>query len=345
MELTWPAVLSRLFSRTALSEEEAAWAMEQIMAGDTSPPVFGAFVAALRTKGETVDEIAGLVATMRRRALHVPLDPAWGPVVDTCGTGGDRVGTINASTMAAFVVAGAGGRVAKHGNRAASSACGSADLLEALGVRIELAPEQVAACIDEAGMGFCFAPVFHPSYRHAGPPRRELGVPTVFNFLGPLTNPAGARHQALGVSDPAMAPKMADVLARTGSLHALVLHASDGLDEITLSGPTTVWELKDGAVREGSIDPAALGLAAVPREALKGGAPAANAAVTTAVLGGERGPARDFAMVNAAAALVACDRAADLAEGLAQAAESLDSGRAAGCLSRLREVSNRLAPR
>src|SRR5437879_2455766 len=184
--------------------------MERIMAGDATPAQFGAFVAALRAKGETVEEIVGLVTTMRRLALKVPVE---GPVVDTCGTGGDRAGTVNASTMAAFVVAGAGGKVAKHGNRAASSASGSADVLEALGVRIDLGPDAVAACIGEVGMGFCFAPIFHPSMRHTAVVRKELGVPTVFNFLGPLTNPAGARHQALGVSNPTMAPKMAEVLA------------------------------------------------------------------------------------------------------------------------------------
>src|SRR5260370_1383669 len=188
-QLTWPIVLSRLLSGQDLVEQEASWAMERIMSGETTPAQFGAFVAALRAKGETVEEIAGLVATMRRLALTVPVE---GPVVDTCGTGGDRAGTVNASTMAAFVVAGAGGKVAKHGNRAASSASGSADVLEALGVRIDLGPEAVGTCIAEVGMGFCFAPIFHPSMRHAIAARRELGVPTVFNFLGPLTNPAGA---------------------------------------------------------------------------------------------------------------------------------------------------------
>ena len=225
-ELTWPNVLARLLGGQPLAEQEASWAMERIMSGDVTSAQFGAFVAALRAKGETVEEIAGLVATMRRLALKVPVE---GPVVDTCGTGGDRAGTVNASTMAAFVVAGAGAKVAKHGNRAASSASGSADVLEALGVRIDLGPDAVATCIREVGMGFCFAPVFHPALRHAGPARRELGVPTVFNFLGPLSNPAGARHQALGVSDRAMAPKMAEVLFRTGSIHALVLRGSDGL--------------------------------------------------------------------------------------------------------------------
>lgn len=341
MTLTWPGVLTRLMAGRDLTQDEAAWAMDQIMQGETTPIQIGAFIVALRAKGETVEEITGLVATMRRRALKVVVE---GPVVDTCGTGGDRVGTINASTIAAFIVAGAGGRVAKHGNRAASSACGSADLLEALGVTIDLGPEGVATCINEVGMGFCFAPVYHPSFRYASVPRRELGVPTVFNFIGPLTNPAGARHQALGVSDPAMAPKMADVLARAGSVHALVLHASDGLDEITLSGPTRVWELKDGSVTTGEIDPLALGLAAAPRDALRGGTPAANAAATLDVLGGATGPVRDFVLVNAAAALVAADLAPTMAEGLLVAAEAVDSGRALATVSRLRDLSNQLAP-
>jgi anthranilate phosphoribosyltransferase len=340
-QLTWPAILSRLLAGIALTEGEAAWAMERIMSGEATPAQFGAFVAALRAKGETVEEIAGLVATMRRMALAVPVE---GPVVDTCGTGGDRAGTINASTISAFIVAGAGGRVAKHGNRAASSACGSADLLEALGVRIDLGPEAVATCIAEVGMGFCFAPIFHPSYRYASQPRRELGVPTVFNFLGPLTNPAGARHQALGVSDRTMAPKMAQVLGHTGSRHALVLHGSDGLDEITLSGPTQVWELDGGEISEWVIDPAEFGIAAVPKEALKGGTPAENAEATLAVLSGAGGPARDFVLINAAAALMALDLAHDLREGLARATESVDSGRALASVSRLREVSNRLQP-
>src|SRR5437588_3267217 len=320
--LTWPIVLSRLLSGQDLAKQEASWAMERIMSGDTTPAQLGAFVAALRAKGETVEEIVGMVATMRHLALKVAVE---GPVVDTCGTGGDRSGTVNASTMAAFVVAGAGGRVAKHGNRAASSASGSADLLEALGVKIDLGPEAVAACIDETGMGFCFAPIFHPCMRHAVVPRRELGVRTVFNFLGPLTNPAGARHQALGVSDRSMAPKMADVLSRTGSVHALVLHGSDGLDEITLSGLTLVWELQGGRVTESVIDPGELGLAPAEPEALRGGSPGDNAEITLSMLTGDPGPVRDFVLVNAAAALVAADLAVDLAEGLEPARDAADT--------------------
>lgn len=340
-EPTWPALLNRLIGGTPLTADEASWAMERIMSGEAAPAQFGAFVSALRMRGETVEEIAGMVETMRRMALKVPIE---GPVVDTCGTGGDRASTVNASTISAFIVAGAGARVAKHGGRAASSACGSADLLEALGIRIDLGPDGVAACIEEVGMGFCFAPVFHPAMRHAIPLRRELGVPTVFNFLGPLTNPARARHQALGVSDRTMAPKMANVLARTGSVHALVLHGSDGLDEITLDGPTLVWELKGGEVAEWEIDPRQLGVAPASRDVLRGGAPAQNAEIALAVLAGQTGPVRDFVLLNAAAALVAADLAEDLPAGFELAADSIDSGRALGLVSRLREVSNRLAP-
>lgn len=337
-DLTWPAVLGRLLQGESLSGDEVGWAMERIMEGEATPAQFGAFVAALRAKGETVDEIAGLVATMRRYSQRVEVS---GPLVDTCGTGGDRAGTINVSTIAALVVAGAGARVAKHGNRAASSACGSADLLEELGVRIDLGPEGVARCIEESGIGFCFAPVFHPSMRHAGPPRRELGVPTVFNFLGPLTNPAGARHQALGVSDASMAPKMAEVLRRLGSVHALVFRGSDGLDEITTTGPTSLWELKDGEVKESSIDAASLGLPRADPSSLRGGTPEENAKAALEVLSGAEGPARDVVVVNAAAALVAADRAAGFPEGIEQSKEAIDSGRAREALDRLVDTSNR----
>lgn len=335
-ELTWPQVLSRLFAGDSLSTEEASWAMEQIMQGETTPAQFGAFVAAMRTKGETVEEILGLVTTMRRIGLKVE---THGRLVDTCGTGGDRAGTINVSTIAALVVAGAGVRVAKHGNRAASSACGSADLFEELGVKIDLGPEGVAACIEEAGIGFCFAQVFHPSMRHAGPPRKELGVPTVFNFLGPLTNPAGAAHQAIGVSDPRMAPKMLEVLSRLGSVHVLAFHGSDGLDEITITGPSTLWELRGGEVKESVIDPADFGIGRAARAEIKGGSAQENAKVALEVLDGAAGPARDLVLVNAAAALIAADAADDFARGIEAAAESIDSGRARNALDRLVKVS------
>lgn len=307
------------------------------MQGEATPAQLGAFLAGLRTKGESVEEIVGLVETMRSFSLKVEVDY---PVVDTCGTGGDRQGTVNVSTTSALVLAGAGVKVAKHGNRAASSQCGSADLLEALGVRIDLDPEGVKRCLDEAGIGFCFAPVFHPSMRHAGPVRKELGVATVFNFLGPLTNPAGAKYQVIGVSDPVMAPKMVQVLFSLGSLRALVVHGLDGMDEISLAGPTQVWDLKDGQVAEYQVNPDELGFVSVPSTELKGGLAQQNAGVAVSVLEGTGGPMRDVVVVNAAAGLVASGLALDLAEGVAIAAESIDSGAARRALACLVDVSN-----
>jgi anthranilate phosphoribosyltransferase len=339
--MTWPAVLGPLLAGRALNTEQAAWAMERIMAGEATGAQFGAFAGALRARGETVDEIAGLVEVMRRHSLKVEVE---GTLVDTCGTGGDRAGTINVSTVAAFVVAGAGARVAKHGNRASSSACGSADLLEELGVKIDLGPEGVARCIEEAGMGFCFAQVFHPSMRHAAPYRKELGVGTIFNFLGPLTNPAGARHQAIGVSDPAMAPKMAEILARLGTVHALVFFGSDGLDELTTTGTSTLYELKGGTVIESVVAPESLGFKAAEPSQLKGGTAEDNAKIALEVLSGAQGPALDLVLLNAAAGIVAADLAPGLAAGVEMARTSIESGKARGALDGLIEVSNRTAP-
>ncbi|MBW3589681.1 MAG: anthranilate phosphoribosyltransferase [Actinobacteria bacterium] len=338
---TWPDVLSLLLTGTSLTADQSSWAMERVMLGEATPAQVGAFVVALRAKGESVDEIVGLVSTMRRFAESVEVD---GSLVDTCGTGGDRAGTINVSTIAAFVVAGAGAKVAKHGNRAASSACGSADLLEELGVRIDLPAEGVARCIQEAGMGFLFAPIFHPAMRHAGGPRKELGVPTIFNFLGPLTNPAGARHQVIGVSDPSMAPKMVEVLARLGTVHALVVHGSDGLDEITTTGTTAVWELQGDEVKEWIIDPVEVGIRLADPTELKGGAPKENARIALEVLSGTQGAARDVVILNAAAGLMAADLAESLTHAVEHAAESIDSKNAMGVLERLIEVSNRQPP-
>jgi anthranilate phosphoribosyltransferase len=338
-EQTWPLVLSRVLIGESLTSDESAWAMERIMEGEATPAQFGAFVVALRAKGESVEEIAGLVTTMRRYSEKVEVD---GLLVDTCGTGGDRSGTFNISTIAAFVVAGAGVKVAKHGNRAASSQCGSADLLEELGVKIDLAPPGVARCIAEAGMGFCFAQIFHPSMRHAGPPRKELGIPTVFNFLGPLTNPAGAKHQVLGVSDPIMAPKMLEVLGMLGSVHALIVHGSDGLDEVTTTGTTAVWELQGNERREWMIDPAELGIRRADPTELKGGTPRENAKIALEVLSGTEGAARDVVLLNAAAALVAADQSEKLDHALEHVAEAVDSGKARMVLDRLVEVSNQV---
>jgi anthranilate phosphoribosyltransferase len=334
----WPAVLGALTRRADLTRDEAAAALREILEGAASPSQIAGFCVALRMKGETVEEMAGLLNTMLEYAEHVPVPPDV-PAVDTCGTGGDRSGTMNVSTTAAFVVAGAGAPVCKHGNRAASSACGSADVLEALGVTVDLAPAGVAACVREAGMGFCFAPRFHAALRHAGPTRRELGVPTVFNFLGPLANPAGVRRQALGVSDPGMAERMVGVLQANGAERALVVYGHDGLDEITTATTSSVLELREGAVRMYVVDPAELGLPHSPAEALRGGDASTNADLTRRVLDGERGPHRDFVLLNAAAGVVAAGLAGDLAEGLEAAVASVDEGKAGEVLDRLVKVS------
>jgi anthranilate phosphoribosyltransferase len=292
---------------------------------------------ALRTKGETVDEIEGLARTMLEFANAV--DPPT-PVVDTCGTGGDRRGTFNISTLAAIVVAGVGVPVAKHGNRAASSQCGSADLLEALGVRIDLGPEGVERCLAESGIAFMFAPVFHPAMGHAAPVRRELRVPTVFNFLGPLTNPARPFAQVVGVSDARMLPLLAEVLARRGT-RAKLFRGADGLDELTTTGPSTVFEVRDGLVSEDVMDPGALGLPPASPEDLRGGDADASAAIARSVLAGDPGPPRDVVILNAAAALEVAGRAASMAEGVDLAVASIDSGAAAGTLERWVAASGR----
>ena len=334
---SWGHAISKLLGGNSLNDDEAAQAMSEIMEGAATPAQIAGFVVALRAKGETTDEIVGLVRAMRSYALEVEVT---GDVLDTCGTGGDRAGTFNVSTAAALVCAGAGARVAKHGNRAASSKCGSADVLETLGVRLDLDPKAVAACITEAGMGFCFAPVFHPAMRHAGAPRRELGVATVFNFLGPLTNPAGARRQALGVSDPAMLEPMVETLRRLGSERIVAFHGDAGLDELALSGPSHVVELVDGQVRAHDVDPVDLGFERAPLDAVRGGTAEENAAAIRSVLGGERGPRRDIVVLNAAAGLVAAGLADDLGSGVDLAARAIDTGGAASALDRLVAVSN-----
>jgi anthranilate phosphoribosyltransferase len=322
---SWPDVLSRLVRGEDLPDEVAAAAMAEIMSGNATPAQIAGFVIGLRSKGETAEEIAGLVRTMRGMSEHVRVD---GPVVDTCGTGGDRAGTFNVSTVSALVAAGAGAKVAKHGNRAASGKCGSADLLEAWGVVIDLPPAGVERCIADVGIGFCFAPTFHPAMRHAMPPRRELGVPTVFNFLGPLTNPADAAHQTIGVSDPTMAPRMAEVLARLGSRHALVFHGEDGLDELTTTGPSRIYEVRDGTVTDRAFDPADLGIARASISDLKGGDVEVNRRIADSVLAGEEGAPRDIVVLGAAAALIAADLEVDYGSALARAAEAIDSGAA-----------------
>ena len=302
-------------------------------------------------KGETIDEMSGFVRAMLDAAEPLGVS---GDLVDTCGTGGDRSSSINVSTIAAFVVAGAGARVCKHGGRAATSIAGSADVLEALGVVIDLGPEGVARCIDEAGMGFCFAPRFHPAMRFAAPVRKDLGVPTIFNFLGPLANPARARFQVVGVSDPAMAETMVGVLARNGSRRAMVVHGADSLDELSTTGPTTVIELLDqgrrsrssplaSRLRRFTVDAADFGLARVSLEDLRGSDAATNAVIVGEVLAGGKGPHRDIVMLNAAAGLVVAGLADDLAAGVEQAGAVIDDGRALRVLQALVHVSQECA--
>ena len=332
----WPRTLQRLASHQALSADAAADVMRAIMTGDVTPAQVGGFLMALRTKGETVDELEGLARTALEFAN--PVSPP-APVLDTCGTGGDRSGTFNISTLSAIVVAGVGVPVAKHGNRAASGLCGSADLLEELGVAIDLDAAGVERCLVEAGIGFMFAPVFHPAWGHAAPVRRELRVPTSFNFLGPLTNPARPVVQIVGVSDERMLPLMAEVLARRGT-RAKLFRGEDGIDELTTTGPSLVLDVLDGEVTESRLDPADHGIARASREDLHGGDAGEAARIALAVLGGEVGPARDVVLLNAAAALEVAGAAPDLDGGIALASSSIDDGKAAATLERWIAVSN-----
>ena len=329
----WPSVLGSLTARQDLDAKVAEAAMAAILDGDATPAQIAGFIIALRMKGETVEELSGLLRSMLAASDRVELDPDG--MIDIVGTGGDRHHSINVSTLAALVVAGAGGRVCKHGNRAASSSCGSADLLEALGVVIELGPAGVARCVARAGIGFCFAPRFHPSMRHAGPTRRELGVPTVFNFLGPLANPARVRRYVVGVSDAAMAERMARVLADQGAERAWIVHGGDGLDEITTTTGTNVVEVDGGEVRTLAVDPGAFGIGPASLVDLRGGDPAVNAGLAQRVLAGDAGHHRDIVVLNAAAGLVVAGIAADMAEGVEAARASIDDGRAATTLDLL----------
>jgi anthranilate phosphoribosyltransferase len=325
--------LSRVVRREDLSRVEAASLMRILMGGEASPSLVGAILTALAMKGETVEEIAGMAETMRSLATAIPATAR--PLVDTCGTGGDHSGTFNISTTAAFVTAGAGVHVAKHGNRSASSLCGSADVLEALGVNLDLSPEKVAACIDQIGIGFLFARNLHTAMKHVGPIRAELKLRTIFNILGPLTNPAGADGQVMGVFDRSLIAPLAEVLLQLGSRHVFVVAGSDGLDELTLTGPSFVAEGCAGTVKTYEVTPEALGLARADAATLKGGDPAANATILRAVLSGEAGPHRDIVLLNAAPALVAGGKAARLDEGIRVAQASIDSGAA---LNKLEEL-------
>jgi anthranilate phosphoribosyltransferase len=343
---TWPAVLGALIRGEHLAPDEAAWAMNEIMEGAATPAQIAGFGVALRIKGETPGEVTGLAAAMLDHATPISIP---GPTVDLVGTGGDGARTVNISTMGTIAAAAAGARMVKHGNRAASSACGTADVLEALGVVIDLPARATEQLVAEVGAGFLFAPLYHPALRHVIVPRRELGVPTVFNVLGPVANPARPTAQALGVADPRMGPILAGVLAARGC-SALVFHGADGLDELTTTALSTVWVVHDGEVSQATFDPAELGIPRCSPGDLEGGDPAHNAGVVMAFLGGTPGPVRDTALLNAGAALAADAGVAGpdelisaLADGYQRAAAALDSGAAAGLLDRWVQTSQRLA--
>jgi anthranilate phosphoribosyltransferase len=331
-------LIEKLQRRQDLTTEEAAGAMDAIMEGRAQPAQIAGLLVGLSMKGERPAEIVGLAQTMRSRAMR--LSRSHAPVFDTCGTGGDRAHTFNVSTVAALVLAACGVRVAKHGNRSVSSQCGSADLFEALGVHITADPATVERCLDEAGIAFLFAPTFHPSMRHAGPTRKELGVRTAFNLLGPLTNPAGASRQLVGVPRPELTELVARSLALLGSERAWVVHGADGLDEISTTGYTKVSECRAGAVNTFYVHPADFGLPKASPEALRGGDATANAHIARRILDGEKGAPRDIVMLNAAASLLIAGRVPSIADGVRHAGEALDRGAASQVLERLVRVSN-----
>jgi anthranilate phosphoribosyltransferase len=330
-------IIAKVATGATLSREEAASAFDRMMSGEATPSQLGGLLMALRVRGETIDEITGAVSAMRAKMLKVK---APADAIDVVGTGGDGSGSVNVSTCAAFIVAGAGVPVAKHGNRALSSRSGAADVLAALGVKIDLSPEQVGRCVTEAGIGFMFAPAHHPAMKNVNPTRVELATRTIFNLLGPLSNPAGVTRQMVGVFSKQWVQPLAQVLKNLGSESVWVVHGSDGLDEITLTGPTFVAALENGAIRSFEVSPEDVGLKRVPGEALKGGDGTANALALRNVLAGKPGAYRDVALLNAAAALVVAGRATDLKEGLVLGIQSIDSGAAAERLKRLIDVSN-----
>jgi len=333
--------LHRVSERQNLSSEDARAAMETILDGQASPAQIAGFLVALRMKGETVEELAGFARAMRSRAPHIDAGPPGEPLIDTCGTGGAGPSTFNISTVAAFVVAGAGVRVAKHGNRSISSACGSADLLETLGISLSLTPEQTGRAIREVGIGFLFAPQMHTAMKHAQPVRLDLKMRTVFNLLGPLTNPAGARMQLAGAPSAHAAELMAGALAQLGLERGFVVHGSDGLDEITTTGPTLAFEIADGTVHRRTFCPEEFGVPAATLAELKGGGKQRNCAIAQEILNGAQGPQRDIVLVNVSAALVAAGKARTLREGAKLAAESIDSGSARRKAEELAAFSNR----
>ena len=332
--------IETLVSGRSLTFEQATGVMEEIMSGEATPAQIAAFITALRIKGETVEEIAGLASVMRAKAIPVAVTP---PVVDTCGTGGDNCCSFNISTAAAFVAAGAGLKVAKHGNRAMTSHCGSADVLEALEVKIDLGAKAVTECLETVGIGFMFAPLFHPAMKHATVPRREIGIRTIFNILGPLTNPARAESQVIGVPSEELGSKIASVLHRLGTKHSLVVHSLDGMDEISISGKSLVWEVNEHKVSPPyEVSPQHFGFKSASLAEIKGGTPEENARILHRILSGEKGPWRDVVVVNAAAALLAGNRASDLKEGARLAEEAVDSGRALEKLEALVKLSQSL---
>lgn len=338
----WKAVLSTLTDGRDLTETEAASAMAEVLNGDASAAQIAGFIIALRMKGEAIDEVVGMSNAMLDAAAPIDL-PAGIDPVDIVGTGGApprRFAALNVSTMACFVAAGAGAHVLKHGNRKASSTSGSFDILEALGVPVEMDGPAVVACLERSRVAFCFARLFHPAMRHAGPVRAELGVPTVMNFLGPLSHPARVRRQVIGVSNLAMAPTVVGVLQAREVPRAMVVHGHNSLDELTTTGPSTVFELRDGTVTEYQVDPADLGLDPATPEEVRGGDPETNAGIARRVFAGEKGPHRDIVALNAAAGLVVAGRADDLAGGLTQAFDALDGGQAAAALDALVQAAN-----
>ena len=340
-EFAWSEILGRLSAQSDLTRAEARSAMTEVMGGNATPAQIAGLIVSLRIKGETVEEMSGLVEAMRTAAVSVDL--GRDDTVDIVGTGGDRSGTFNISTTASFIAAGAGVPIAKHGNRSMSSKCGSADVLEALGVVIDLPVEKNEALFRDAGYAFFLAPVYHPAMRFAGPVRRELGIPTVFNFLGPLSNPAGTKHYAIGVSDGSMAERMIRVLEALGAVRAFVFYGADGLDELTLSGPSSIWRLVDGEITHGEVTPEDFGVGRAPVSAVLGGDVDENVAITRGILNGERGPKRDIAVINASAGIVAAGMAQGFGEGSELASAAIDSGAAAAVLDLVVERSQELA--
>jgi anthranilate phosphoribosyltransferase len=337
-------VIQRVVEGETLTREEAAETMDAVMSGQITGAQIGALVTAIRMRGETVEEITGFASAMRDHALTVDVDSDDKPLLDTCGTGGDYSNSFNISTTATFAIAASGVRIAKHGNRAASSKCGSADLLEGLGVRVELTPEQVADSVEEVGVGFMYAPAFHPAMKYVGPTRREIGIRTIFNVLGPLTNPAGARHQLIGVGHPEIAGKLAEVLANLDSRRAVLVHGEEGLDEVGIVGRTAIteWDASRGTVESSVVTPADFGLESGVLEDIIDGGVEENVAITRSILAGEAGPRRTITLMNAGAGIYAAEAASSFAEGIELAAEAIDSGAAARKLDELIAFTNRV---